>query len=74
MVIDDVVAACRLTKGKILNRLIYNTSMNKIEKMKKPTLNPWVNVSSATLGAMNQIFRTKKFLFGSGGYPDYIQP
>lgn len=46
--------------------MVYNTTMNKIDKMKKPTLNPWVNVKPTTPSAMTQIFRTQKFLFRPG--------
>ena len=43
--------------------------MNKIEKMKKPLFDPWVNVNVGEWGAssyMSQILRTQKFLFASG--------
>ena len=73
-VVDYLTAACRLTQGAVLNRLVYNTMMNKIDKMKKPTLNPWVNVKPTTPSAMTQIFRTQKFLFRPGRCHSYIQP
>lgn len=49
--------------------MIFHTTMNKIEKMKKPLFDPWVNVNVGEWGAssyMSQILRTQKFLFASG--------
>lgn len=62
---DIVTAISEIAKGEILNRHIYNTAMNSIEKDRKPDLQPWGPVNASDIAHRGWM---RRFVFRSGKY------
>lgn len=66
---EDIIAggACHLASHDKLNHLMYNTTMNSIEKMKNPTFDPWAFVAFAfDRTAMGNLMQARKFVTRTG--------